>query len=321
VSTINGTLVAFGEARVGSCSDYAPTDLVVKRSFDAGLSWTSLSVLHSHHPDVVGNAAPVQLPKGHPTFPGRIVVPFTVNNSRVMVTHSDDVGLSWSEARDITTEASRPEWKWIGLGPPSSIALSSGVIFTPAYHSPFHDLDGTFTHAHVVQSLDGGETWSIGFEWDNITDPFFTNECQAAQINSTHVFLSARTLLLSRAQSLSTDGGLTFPPMQLVPPLPQPLDGVEGSIVWHEPSRKLFLSSLQEDSLVGQRYNLTLHSSSDLGQSWQIDHVIDPGHSAYSAMALLPNQSIGILFERSNNSDIIFVPDHISYTIAFEWNA
>jgi len=35
-------LVAFGEARVGSCSDYATTHLVAKQSGDGGATWSDL---------------------------------------------------------------------------------------------------------------------------------------------------------------------------------------------------------------------------------------------------------------------------------------
>ena len=44
IESRNGTLLAFGEARHDSCSDYTATDLVVKRSLDHGLHWSALQV-------------------------------------------------------------------------------------------------------------------------------------------------------------------------------------------------------------------------------------------------------------------------------------
>ena len=41
---LESTLLAFGEARHDSCSDYTATDLVVKRSLDHGLHWSALQV-------------------------------------------------------------------------------------------------------------------------------------------------------------------------------------------------------------------------------------------------------------------------------------
>ena len=64
LKTQNNTLIAFAEARMDSCSDYAWTDLVYKRSTDNGHSWSALEVLRSNSTDetsnVIGNAAPVQ---------------------------------------------------------------------------------------------------------------------------------------------------------------------------------------------------------------------------------------------------------------------
>jgi hypothetical protein len=48
------------------CSDWAATDLIVKRSLDNGVTWTPLKVLYSNSTHdsarvVIGNAAPVQV--------------------------------------------------------------------------------------------------------------------------------------------------------------------------------------------------------------------------------------------------------------------
>jgi hypothetical protein len=91
----SGTIVAFGEARLGSCSDYTGTDLVYKRSLDGGGTWSVLRVLHGEtnasQLAVIGNAAPVQ-----DTASGRLVVPFCRNNSAVLQSYSDDDGVTWS---------------------------------------------------------------------------------------------------------------------------------------------------------------------------------------------------------------------------------
>ena len=78
----NGTnmtlLAAFGEARVGSCSDFVTTHLVMKLSKDLGESWDRLQVVASMSYTTVGNAAPVWLPKTK-----ILLLPFCANNSRV----------------------------------------------------------------------------------------------------------------------------------------------------------------------------------------------------------------------------------------------
>ena len=83
VVTKNGSLLAFGEARVGSCSDYTETHLVMKRSTDSGRTWSKLQVVHSEPNSVIGNAAPVVL---HTS--GRILLPHCRDNLKVFTMHS-----------------------------------------------------------------------------------------------------------------------------------------------------------------------------------------------------------------------------------------
>lgn len=152
ITTLNGTLIAFAEARSESCSDYARTTLVYKRSHDSGRTWSELSVLFSKPenasdpwPLVIGNAAPVQ-----DASTGRIHVPFCLNNSKVMITASDDDGASWTTAVDITASVVRPDWHWVGLGPPAGLQLSTGRLLIPSYHGPFHWDDGVRCPARVA---------------------------------------------------------------------------------------------------------------------------------------------------------------------------
>ena len=53
--TKKGTLLAFAEGRRNSRSDTGDIDLVLKRSFDAGKSWTKLMVIADHGADTIGN--------------------------------------------------------------------------------------------------------------------------------------------------------------------------------------------------------------------------------------------------------------------------
>ena len=124
--TGNGTLIAFGEGRVGSCSDFTWTDLVYKRSFDGGNTWSALSILYSNSTqnvtNVIGNAAPIQ-----ERTTGRILVPFCRNNLEVWLIYSDDDGSSWSTPQQIPNVVHR-DWHWVATGPPASLQLQSGKL-------------------------------------------------------------------------------------------------------------------------------------------------------------------------------------------------
>jgi hypothetical protein len=92
--------------------------LVIKHSYDDGKTWSPLSVFYSNSTvgdtNVIGNAAPVQ-----DLETGRIWMPFCRNNEEVLISFSDDDGLTWSTPV-FHPELVLPEWKWVGLGPPGN---------------------------------------------------------------------------------------------------------------------------------------------------------------------------------------------------------
>ena len=115
-----GSLLAFAEARRENCSDFARTDLVVRRSVDEGATWSELALVGAPpeeadvgsadvgslglcgNPLVVGNAAPVQLAAGESAkHPERILVPHMRNNYEVWLASSDDDGATWSAPRPV----------------------------------------------------------------------------------------------------------------------------------------------------------------------------------------------------------------------------
>ena len=65
------------------------------------------------------------------------------------------------------------------------------------------------------------------------------------------------------------------------------------------------------------RYNMTVFVSRDEAASWEVLKVVNEGGSAYSALTKVANNDIGLLFERSNLPGVIFVPQQISFTVAY----
>jgi len=111
--TLNGTFIAFAEARRHGCSDFSSTDLVYRRSTDNGRTWGDLQVLVKvpeedrerlglcGFPLVIGNIAPVQLRLNSPHHPGRILAPYTRNNFKAWLIYSDDDGVTWQGDREL----------------------------------------------------------------------------------------------------------------------------------------------------------------------------------------------------------------------------
>ena len=242
VATTKGTLLAIAEARRVSCSDFAPTDLVLKRSGDGGKTWGEIEMIRTETRhgggtsvpgEVIGNAAPVQLASG------RILIPHTWNNSQVWITSSDDDGKTWSTARQVENVV-LDDWVWVATGPPGSIQLrKSGRIIVPCYHGNVTrgNLFNNIVHGHVMISDDEGETWHL-----NRNPEYFgsgdkaSNEAQAVELSNGTILINARSLANPfmnqyRIQVSSHDGGETWTETRFVHELPQPIDGCEGSFV------------------------------------------------------------------------------------------
>ncbi len=132
------------------------------------------------------------------------------------------------------------------------------------------------------------------------------------------VFVNARTLLTDRIGAYSSDGGLNFGPHFVLNGLPQPLklEGCKGSTIRHPPTGTLFYSGLAVKFLSPLRYNLSIFTSVDNGTSWSPRAVIHPaaGSSSYSSLAVLGDgKNIGLLYEWSNETKLIFDPDYFSF--------
>lgn len=313
--TRNGTLLAFAEARYQSCSDFAATDLVWKRSTDNGTTWSKLAVVYGNSSvahgviNVIGNAAPVQ-----PRSGTRILLPFCRNNLQVLQTHSDDDGLSWAPPVAVPG-GTRTAWQWVGTGPPGAIQMASGRLVVPGYHSEmYHQWDGTITRAHLMLNDHDGDPdkWYLGATAPGIQ---WTNENQVVELEPGHLLTAARGELTQRIQIESFDGGLTYQfPVWIN--ITQPLGGCEGSIINHRKVGKLFFS--QTINTNPERLNMTVWTSDDQGKSWQLGLVVDTGRTAYSSLQVMPDgHRVGLLYERSNATDFIFLPTEISFLVVW----
>jgi len=325
LATRAGTLLAFAEARKDDCSDFAWTDLVVKRSEDGGLTWSQMQVIRSESGPglphtVIGNAAPAQLLEDS-RYPGRIVVPHTRNNSDVWRTWSDDDGLTWAKA-EMIPGGSAPGWKWVGTGPPASLVLRRahrGRIIVPSYHSKYRgNLANNIVHGHVMLSDDDGDTFRLASVGGFGAADKKTNENQAVELGNGSVLINARSLAnplvnQERIQTRSDDGGETFGPTRFVPELPQPVDGCEGSLVAVDEAGSQALYYSGPDSKV-LRTGMSVWKSGNEGESWSKVFAVDAGMSGYSAMQAVP-KGLALLYEQSDEQQVVMNPDRFVFRV------
>jgi sialidase-1 len=316
VVTRRGTLLAFAEARRDGSGDTGPIDTVVRRSTDGGHTWGPLEIVMAGNGDVMGNPAPVALASG------RIVLVSTWNSvsvpegktrpglgadsRRVFVTMSDDDWLTWNEPREITADVKQPEWDWYATGPGAAIQLAcggrAGRIVVPCNHRA-----AGVDRSHVIISDDEGATWRLG----GITAEG-TNESRVVELADGSVMLNSRnhrSALKHRAVSLSVDGGDSFDPARfhrdatLIEPQCQaailrhswPADGKPGLILFLNPASQT------------KREALTLRGSRDDGSTWPLAHLVHPGASAYSDLAVLPDGRVAVLYEKDGYQAIELV--------------
>ena len=300
--TGRGTLLAFAEGRKHGRGDAGEIDLILRRSFDNGRTWSPIQVVVTEAGMTCGNPCPVVERET-----GAIWLPFCKNLAdggetlicegkaprTVWITHSVDDGQSWSEPRDITASVKDPQWTWYATGPCHGIQLDSGRLVVPCDHIVGLHLDRSRDpyHSHVIYSDDRGETWQLG---GNVEAG--TNECAVAQLQDGSLYINCRNYVSGtrRAVARSHDQGQTFALMEWDATLIEPV--CQGSLEALPGGQLLFANPAST-----RRERMTVRLSSDGGRTWPTARTLHPGPSAYSDLAALPNGDVCCLYESGEN--------------------
>lgn len=314
-----GTILAFAEARKNSRSDTGDIDLVMKRSTDGGKTWSEMIMVWDDAENVCGNPCPVVDEKT-----GRIIVLSTWNlgkdhekdihkktsqdTRRVYMLHSDDDGVTWSEAREITDMAKNPVWGWYATGPCHAIQLKNGPykgrLIAPCDHSNVPgDYTGpvgenkTTSFSHIIYSDDIGQTWKIGG-----ISAAGGNECTIVERTDGSLMLNMRGPRGERENgkcrmvAISRDGGQTLEPTYWNQSLQEPV--CQASILNYTPKGKLTSTILfSNPNHPDKRMNMTIKISHDNGQTWANEYQVFGKFTAYSDIVVLNKGDIGIFYE------------------------
>ncbi|CAF1096092.1 unnamed protein product [Adineta steineri] len=222
-----------------------------------------------------------------------------------MQTYSDDDGLTFSQPQ-IILNVTKPNWKWVALGPPGGLLLQSNRILIPGdYSTNSNVISGSSSTGFVMLNDFNGQIdkWYLGGEIN--LHNYYPNEGQAVELlpNTNSIFINSRSYTTKRIGAYSNNGGITFNKVKVLNTLVQPLHGCEG---------------LAEISIT--RTNLSLYISHDNGEHWTYIKTICPGSSGYSSMTILNDQSIGLLYEKGS---IMGGPASLTFTIIYNqttWN-
>jgi len=299
VLTNKDTLLAFCEGRKTGRGDHGDLDLMLRRSTDGGKMWGPMQLVYEEGSTAkitIGNPCPVVDRKT-----GTVWLPFCRNNDRVFITHSTDDGKTWAGPVEITKEVKKPEWGWYATGPGHGIQLSSGRLVVPC---DCGDSKGWGNWAKKGRSLafysdDHGKTWKLG----GVTDKGM-NECEVVELADKSLLLSMRNYFgkNQRAFATSTDAGLNWSKPKHHPQVYCPT--CQSSIQRYSlrPKSRILYSGPGGPG----RNNLTVRLSYDEGKTWPVAKRIYQGGSAYSDLVVLPDGSIGCLWERDGYKKITF---------------
>jgi sialidase-1 len=308
IATPKGALLAFAEGRRTGGGDTGDIDLVVRRSEDGGASWSPIRIIGDNGPNTFGNPCPVVdartgtiwlLTTHNPgTYRERDTSPGTGPASRtVWVMKSEDDGATWSTPVEITASVKQADWSWYATGPGVGIQASTGRLVIPANHV---EAATGAQRSHIVFSDDGGKSWSLGASADA-----GTNESQVVELADGRLMLNMRNHPPKpqnfRMVATSDDLGMTLSAASADRTLIEP--PAQASVLrltttkTHDRNRLLFANPAS-----ARRERMTVRLSYDEGASWPVTRVVHDGPAAYSSLVVLPDHSIGVLFERGTRS-------------------
>jgi lysophospholipase L1-like esterase len=204
---------------------------------------------------------------------------------QLVLSHSDDDGLTWSRPRSITPQVKKPEWRLCFQGPGCGLQLRDGTLVLPAL---FREAGG-LPRACLLLSADHGETWTSSAP--AVPDAPPTSEAQAAELSDGSILLSMRDESRSGQRVWCAFDVRTHSWGQPWSALPDPstraslLRTADGSLLFCNPASPR------------ARATLTVRSSKDDGRTWKNGRLIDPRTTNSSCMSLLADGRIAVLYE------------------------
>ncbi len=312
VTAKDGSLVTVADKRIEHNGDLpAKIDVVSRRSTDGGKTWSPYVTVAAH--DEVGGCGDAALVVDQKS--GDILAIFSHGNglwqnepAHISVSRSTDNGLTWGPMLDInpqilTTDPNgKQPIKCISAFATSGRAtqLEDGRILFPLV---VREEGNPKFKVYAIYTDDAGRTWKVS------KNPATTDgdESKIVELPDGTLIMSIRNRFGSlRKFSYSKDRGETWSDPVPVEGLPDPR--CNGDIIRYTTTdgKNVLLQSLPGDPK--GRNNVAIYASYDNGQTWPVKKTVVTTPSAYSSMTILPDGSIGILTEESQNG-------HYSYDI------
>ena len=214
---------------------------------------------------------------------------------QLMLSHSEDDGLTWSAPRNITRQVKDPKWRLLLQGPGNGITLTDGTL---VFAAQFRAADGAPGHGKpfstIIYSHDHGAQWKIGGG-----AKIDTTEAQVVQLRDGSLMLNCRDNRGgSRSVYTTKDFGQTWnthPTSRKA--LPEPV--CMASLIRVETEKHGALLFFSNPASTRGRHHGTLKVSNDEGMTWpeRWHTLYDERFTAYSCLTRIDDERIGLLYE------------------------
>lgn len=233
------------------------------------------------------------------------------NTFTLMITHSDDEGLTWSRAESLNSKIKEEYMSFIGAGPGVGLVLKEGRykgrIIMPIYY-------GTrrwplCLSCCVLYSDDDGITWVRGESPNNtrklgllkandrfIIETQMLTESQVIEQEGgvLKYFMRNHDRRRRVAVAYSHDGGATWTDFHWDANLPQPICQIAVLRLYHQDKPYVVMLNPANPK---ERADGLLRLSEDGGETFPYQRMLKAGPFVYSCLAELPDGMIGALYE------------------------
>lgn len=326
VVTTRGTVLAYCEARTNTRADWGEIEVHLRRSTDGGMSWETPQRIAHRGPRIEGNPRNPEAGQREQTVnnpvaivdrtSGEIAFLYCINYARCFSIRSADDGVTWSDPVEITATfepfRKRYDWKVIATGPGHGIQLRSGRMVVPIWLAYGKTGDHAPSAAGTIYSDDAGRTWQAGeIAVPNEGELGNPNETMLAELSDGRVMLISRSVSKPNRKliTIGPDGASGWEPSHFHDQLWEPIcmasviahPAQPGTLLFSNPHRLAIDKNGQEiPAGRGKRENLTIKLSRDDGRTWPRQRTLEPGPSAYSDLAVLPDGTVLCLYEGAN---------------------
>ncbi|WP_124053933.1 sialidase family protein [Arcanobacterium ihumii] len=283
----------------------ADFDIVFRYSDDKGETWSEPALLRSHTPGHgFGDASLLTNPEtgtilcwyvgstGESYFSARAGRP----GLELWLATSDDDGLTWTHRDYSSLRPNQVAGMFTSSG---NGAITGEGALLQTFVARIDDRN----YAICASSVDNGETWTMGEPVGPDCD-----ENKVVALDDGTILMHARATP-ARRQGFSADLGKTFTPLVPVALLQDP--ACNGGLAR---IGRLLFASMCDDAV--HRTRLSVHVSSDEARSWSAPILIDDGAAAYSALVVIDDDTLGLVWEADDYQSIVFTSLSVSELMA-----